>query len=162
MFGHVPACLPAFPEPQKCLSHTNTLSHTFSLSLCPKACSPKKVGENDMFTLRTSSQEKSSMSGWNMLYPRGLDQSMEDNERERETGLLSDISHSLYWCILGKGALDRQTGAGSIILDSETSSPLEILSSSCYSFPPSFTHLHGHTDTHSHLPTLSAHRGINC
>lgn len=33
---------------------------------------------------------------------------MEDNERE--SGLLSDISHSLSWCILGEGALDRQPG----------------------------------------------------
>jgi len=44
--------------------------------------------------------------GWKILSPRGLDRGMEDNERE--SGLLSDISHSLSWCILGDGALGRQ------------------------------------------------------
>lgn len=86
--------------------------------------------------------------------------------RERDWAIVRHFSliilvHSGKWCIR-QADRSRARLEWSIILDSETSSPSEILSSSCYSFPPSFTHLHGHTDTHSHLPTLSAHREINC
>lgn len=155
-------CLPACPSFQSCRKASHT--HTFSLSLWPEACCPKIDRENDTSTLRTSSQEKSCMSDWNILSPRGLDRSMEDNKREwaivRHFSLII-LVHSGRWCIR-KADSSRVRLEWSIILDRETSSSTETLSSSCYSFPPPFTHLHRHTDTHSHLPPQSAHREINC
>ncbi len=163
VFGHVPACLP-FQSHRKA-SHTQT--HFLTLSPCHSVLkhAVRKTWER-MTCLHSGHllKRKVACRAGICSLPEGWTEAWRIM-RERDWAIVRHFSliilvHSGKGCIRQADRI-RVGQEGSIILDSETSSPSEILSSSCYSFPPSFTHLHGHTDTHSHLPTLSAHREIN-